>query len=76
MSKTNSINKSPLMNKSKSKKEWLQAAQTLPTSGMSFTSLSGEEVDLLYTPEDTKDIDYDKEIGVYRRAVEYALTAA
>ncbi|MFI5211369.1 MAG: methylmalonyl-CoA mutase [Ignavibacteria bacterium] len=30
---------------------------------MKFTSLSGEPVDVLYTPEDVKDINYDKEIG-------------
>ncbi|MCI0450142.1 MAG: methylmalonyl-CoA mutase family protein [Chlorobi bacterium] len=30
---------------------------------MKFTSLSGENIELVYSPEDTKDIDYDKEIG-------------
>ncbi|MGA2667937.1 MAG: methylmalonyl-CoA mutase family protein [Ignavibacteria bacterium] len=35
----------------------------MKTTGMKFTSLSGEEIDMLYTPEDVKDIDYDKEIG-------------
>lgn len=50
-------------NKSKSKNEWSKTADGLKTSGMKFTSLSGEDVQLLYTPEDTKNIDYDNEIG-------------
>ena len=54
---------SPLLNKSKSKKEWLETSQKMKTTDMKFTTLSGEEVDVLYTPEDVKDIDYDKEIG-------------
>ncbi len=28
-----------------------------------FTSVSGEEVDLLYTPEDTADLDYERDLG-------------
>ncbi|HEY3251811.1 MAG TPA: methylmalonyl-CoA mutase family protein [Ignavibacteria bacterium] len=35
----------------------------MPTSGMKFTTISGENVELLYTPEDVKDINYDKEIA-------------
>ncbi len=50
-------------NKSKSKNEWSKTAESLKTSGMKFTSLSGEDVQLLYTPEDTKNIDYDNDIG-------------
>ena len=53
----------PLLKKSKSKKEWLENAAELKTNGMKFTSLSGEPVEVLYTPEDVKDIDYDKEIA-------------
>jgi methylmalonyl-CoA mutase N-terminal domain/subunit len=59
--KSNEIN--PLLKKSRSKKEWLETAEKMKTTGMKFTSLSGEEIDMLYTPEDVKDIDYDKEIG-------------
>jgi methylmalonyl-CoA mutase, N-terminal domain len=55
--------KSPLGNKSKNKQEWLETAETLKTNGMKFTSLSGEEVKLLYSSEDTKNIDYDKDLG-------------
>lgn len=54
---------SPLLNKSKSKKEWLETAEKLPITDMKFTSLSGEPVEVLYTPEDVKDINFDKEIG-------------
>ncbi len=53
----------PLLNKSKSKKKWLESAEKVATNGMKFTSLSGENIELVYSPEDTKDIDYDKEIG-------------
>ncbi len=53
---------SPLLNKSKSKKEWLETAEKMKTTGMKFTSLSGEDVEVLYTPEDVKNIDYDKEV--------------
>lgn len=58
-----SPNPSPLLNKSKSKKEWMDTAGNMKTTDMKFTSLSGEEVNVLYTPEDVKNIDYDKEIG-------------
>lgn len=54
---------SPLLNKSKSKNQWLETAEKLSVTDMKFTSLSGEQVDVLYTPEDVKDINYDKEIG-------------
>jgi methylmalonyl-CoA mutase, N-terminal domain len=54
---------SMLLNKSKNKKEWMETAEGMPTTGMKFTSLSGEDVELVYSPEDVKDIDYDKEIG-------------
>ena len=53
----------PLLNKSKSKKEWLETAENMKTTGMKFTSLSGENVEMVYTPEDVENIDYGKEIG-------------
>jgi methylmalonyl-CoA mutase N-terminal domain/subunit len=62
--KSNKQNKNnPLANKSKNKQEWLDTAENMKTNGMKFTSLSGEEVKLLYTPDDTKNIDYDNDIG-------------
>jgi methylmalonyl-CoA mutase N-terminal domain/subunit len=53
----------PLLKKSKSKKDWLETAGKMKTTGMKFTSLSGEDVEMLYTPEDVKDINYDEEIA-------------
>jgi methylmalonyl-CoA mutase N-terminal domain/subunit len=53
----------PLLNKSKTKKSWLESAEKAPTNGMKFTSLSGEDIELVYSPEDVKDIDFDAEIG-------------
>ncbi len=53
----------PLLNKSKSKKAWLQTAEKMKTTGMKFTSLSGDDVEMVYTPEDVENIDYNKDIG-------------
>jgi methylmalonyl-CoA mutase N-terminal domain/subunit len=64
--KTNGIrdySESPLAKKSNSKKQWLQTAEKMTTTGMKFTTLSDEPVEMLYTPEDVKDIDYDREIA-------------
>lgn len=63
MSSNGKDSRNPLLNKSKNKQEWLDTAENMKTSGMKFTSLSGEEVKLLYTPDDTKNIDYDNDIG-------------
>jgi methylmalonyl-CoA mutase N-terminal domain/subunit len=49
--------------KSTSKAEWLEDAAKAKTNGMKFTSLSGRELDISYTPEDTKEINYYKEVG-------------
>ena len=49
--------------KSSSKAEWLDDAEKAKTNGMKFTSLSGRELDICYTPEDTKEINYYKEVG-------------
>ncbi len=49
--------------KSASKQEWLEEAKKAKTSGMKFTSLSGRELDIAYTPEDVKDENYYNEIG-------------
>jgi methylmalonyl-CoA mutase N-terminal domain/subunit len=49
--------------KSTSKKEWMMDAEKVKTSGMKFTSLSGKELDICYTPEDTKELNYYKEVG-------------
>lgn len=49
--------------KSTSKSEWLEEAGKAKTSGMKFTSLSGRELDIAYTPEDVKETSYYNEIG-------------
>ncbi|MBK8554015.1 MAG: methylmalonyl-CoA mutase family protein [Ignavibacteria bacterium] len=49
--------------KSASKAEWLETASKIKTSGRKFTSLSGKELDICYTPEDTKESNYYNEIG-------------
>jgi methylmalonyl-CoA mutase N-terminal domain/subunit len=51
--------------KSSSKKEWKEIAGKAKTTGMKFTSLSGKELDILYTPEDTgvEDKSYDEMLG-------------
>lgn len=49
--------------KSASKEEWMEEAKKARTNGMKFTSLSGRELDIAYTPEDVKDENYYNEIG-------------
>ncbi|MFZ4591791.1 MAG: methylmalonyl-CoA mutase family protein, partial [Ignavibacteria bacterium] len=49
--------------KSKDKKEWLEAAEKSKTTGMKFTSLSGKELDIAYTPEDVSQNDYQTKLG-------------
>jgi len=49
--------------KSASKAEWLETASKVKTNGMKFTSLSGRELDICYTPEDIKETNYYNEIG-------------
>lgn len=49
--------------KSKSKKEWLEKATRAKTTGGTYTTLSGKELEICYTPEDIKDLDYDRDLG-------------
>jgi len=49
--------------KSASKSEWKEDALKSQASGMKFTSLSGRELDICYTPEDIKETNYYNEIG-------------
>src|SRR5438309_456563 len=49
--------------KSISKSEWMETAAKAMTNGRKFTSLSGKELDICYTPEDTKETNYYNEIG-------------
>lgn len=56
-----SINTEP--KKSTSKSEWMETASLAKTNGRKFTSLSGKELDICYTPEDIKETNYYNEIG-------------
>ena len=49
--------------KSTSKAEWKESASKAKTTDMKFTSLSGRKLDICYTPEDTKEMDYYNELG-------------
>lgn len=64
--------------KSSSKKEWKKIAEEAKTTGMKFTSLSGKELDILYTPEDigVEDKSYNEKLGYpgefpYTRGIHY-----
>lgn len=43
--------------------KWEEAARKAQTTGMKFTSVSGQEIDLLYTPNNVVGIDYLRDIG-------------
>jgi len=45
------------------KERWRQAASTAKTAGFKHTTLSGNDVDLMYTPEDLKGWDYTSKLG-------------
>ena len=45
-----------------SKAEWMETASKVKTNGRKFTSLSGKELDICYTPEDIKETNYYSEI--------------
>ena len=47
----------------KAKEEYLEALKNARTTGMKFTSVSGEEVKALYTPDDVEGKDYMEDIG-------------
>ena len=40
------------------KEEYLRNLQEAKTTGMKFTSVSGEDVKALYTPDDLNDLNY------------------
>lgn len=47
----------------KAKEAYRDKLNNSKTTGMKFTSVSGEEIEALYTPDDLKNIDYLKDIG-------------
>ncbi len=46
------------------KREYLERVEKSPMQEMDFTTVSGEPVDILYTPDDVADIDYMEDIGL------------
>ncbi|MEE9270465.1 MAG: methylmalonyl-CoA mutase family protein [Candidatus Krumholzibacteria bacterium] len=47
-----------------SKKEYLKKVGQSPVQDLDFTTVSGEPVEILYTPDDIADIDYMEDIGL------------
>ncbi len=47
----------------KKKEEYFGKVKNMKTTGMKFTSVSGEDVKPLYTPEDVKDLDYMRDLN-------------
>ncbi|OGU77768.1 MAG: methylmalonyl-CoA mutase [Ignavibacteria bacterium RBG_16_34_14] len=47
----------------KRKKEYDEKVKSIKNTGMKFTTVSGEDVKILYTPEDIQQINYLSEIG-------------
>lgn len=47
----------------KKKEEWKVEAESQPTIGISFDSISGNKVDILYTPDDIENLDYERDLG-------------
>lgn len=45
------------------KEKYFEKATNAPTTGMKFTSVSGENVKVLYTPEDTEGTDYLRDLN-------------
>ncbi len=47
----------------KRKKDWQEKSGTSKLRPVKFTTVSGEPIEMLYTPDDTADIDFEKAIG-------------
>lgn len=47
----------------KKKEEWKVEAISQPTIGISFDSISGNKVEILYTPDDIENLDYERDLG-------------
>jgi methylmalonyl-CoA mutase N-terminal domain/subunit len=45
------------------KEKYFKKVASAPTTGMKFTSVSGEDVKVLYTPEDTEGMDYMNDLN-------------
>lgn len=47
----------------KKKEKWKVEAESQPTIGISFDSISGNKVEILYTPDDIENLDYERDLG-------------
>lgn len=45
------------------KLEWKKEAEAQPTIPLTFNTISGNKVEILYTPDDLGDFDYEKDLG-------------
>ncbi len=45
------------------KLEWKKEAEAQPTIPLTFNSISGNKVEILYTPDDLGDFDYERDLG-------------
>ncbi len=45
------------------KLKWKQEAESQPTIPLTFNTISGNKVEILYTPDDLKDFDYERDLG-------------
>lgn len=47
----------------KRKEKWKKRAETRKTRSVEFTTVSGEPIEMLYTPEDIEEIDFEDDVG-------------
>ena len=47
----------------KKKADWMRAASKSRSRAVKFTTVSGEPIEMLYTPDDIKEIDFSNDIG-------------
>lgn len=45
------------------KLQWKKKAESQPTIPITFYTISGNKVEILYTPDDLKDFDYERDLG-------------
>lgn len=45
------------------KKQWKKEAEALQTIPISFNSISGNKIEIIYTPDDLGDFDYERDLG-------------
>ena len=58
--------------------EWKKRVEREKVRPIKFTTVSGQPIDILYTPENTRDIDFDREVGLpgefpYTRGIHHSM---